>query len=237
MPTNWAIGGTALSTWCDNVRIMPERSPALRGRNPVMPFQDGELDQLRRRFGAYDLVLETLVKSSPDFYTNQEELMKLIMDTTATVWLQRDLESGNNVEIPVRPLQVVTTGTGAERFRLRWLLRTIDPLWRNRTQTTGDTTPVTNNGSAPVGDAVITFTAGTTTRMTHTESGDWIQVDGAATNVIVDVGLRTVTLSAANHDANFSAKEPWWIRLEPGNNNFTFTGSGAASFDFYDKFF
>lgn len=232
-PFLYAVNGSTIEDVCDNVRIFPERMAGLRGQSLVLPFEDGELDVLHRRFGSFDLVLETLVKFSPDFYTNKEVLTKLLLDTSQAVFLQRDLPSGDDVEIPIRIFNFIAYTE--PRNRLLWLCRTMDPFWRDRAIRLAQALPVTVGGDAPVGDAVFHFTAGTDIRMTHTGSGDWVEIDGAATGVSMDVGAKSVQLAAADHDAKFEAKEPHWIRLQPGVNAFTFTGGGAANVDLHDK--
>ncbi len=238
MPYNYAVNGTDIEQYCDMVRIFPEQLPGMRGPNVVLPFQDGELDVLNRPFGSYDLILETLVSMTPSWYDNKISLAKLLMNPFQTIWLQRDIPTDptdTQVEIPIRVLQPIPTGS--PRMLLRWLCRTLDPFWRDRTQTTGDTSPVSiANGDAPISDAVLNLTAGTNVRCTHSESGDWVDITGAATGVVIDMGARTVTDGGGDRRADFEAKNPWWIRLRPGTNTFTFTGGGAGNFDYYEKY-
>lgn len=91
---------------------------------------------------------------------------------------------------------------------------------------------VTNDGNAPVGDAVFTFSGAAT--LTNDATGDSFEIVSGA-NTIVDAGARTIKRSGSHVDEDFTLGDTgYWIELVPGVNNLTLTGAGTVDIDFFD---
>jgi len=243
----YTINGTDIEQYCDGVRILPEVFAPDRGSNITLPGVDGEYDVPDKDTGSFDFVLETFLPSgeyapSGTFYENKIAIAKLLYDKTADIWLGRTIEvpASTDVEILVRPVGTPTTGTGSNRFSVKWPLRAISPFWRNQTARSGVdvSTSVTISGDGHVGDAVITFTGGTTPTLTNSTNGDKLTLTDSpgGTAVVVDVGSRTVTQGGSDWDANFEPSNQRWMRFEPGTNTMVLTGGGSVAATFYEKY-
>lgn len=236
--------GTAFGTDAQNVRILPEQHPALRGRPSVIANRHGSVSVARDFFGSYDFVLEVLVsygtpETAANFYDRRSGVLERIMHHLETVWLQRTAPDQGTVEIPIKVLR--SPRGGNPRHRLMIPCRTLDPFWRDQAVTHSAVNPasgVTVNGDAPIGDSVLVVSGGTgVQRLTHDDSGDYIELNFTTTPAVtIDLGAGTVKQSGAHIDnAVTDQKEPWGIELQPGTNPHTVTGTGAWTLTARDK--
>jgi len=237
---DYTVDGTDIHQYCDAVRILPESFAADRGSNIILPGVDGEYDVPNKDTGSIDFTLETFLPSDT-FYDSKVSIARLLYKQTSNVLLGRTLPLTVpiDVEVSVRPVGVARTGSGSDRFRVSWPLRAISPFWRHQTPraavNVGTTFSVAGDGH--VGDAVITFTGGTTPTLTNSTNGDKLTLTASpGTPVIVDVGLRTVTQGGSDWDANFDPSEQRWMRFEPGSNAMVLTGGGSVAATFYEKY-
>ena len=240
MAYDYTLNGTDIEQYAAAIRILPELFATDRGNNFVLPGIDGEYEAFDKDTGSVDFVLETFLGFTT-FYDDKEAISTLLFDKTQTVFLGRTvpLAVPVDVEIAVRPIGVGTTGSGSDRFRVRWPLRAVSPFWREQTQRTSvnPISSITIDGDAHVADAVYTFTGGTTPVLTNNTNGDVITLTDSpgASDVIVDVGARTIKRAGADWDANFEPNKQRWMRLEPGVNSMSLTGAGSVTVDLYEK--
>jgi len=232
-------GTTAFGASAENVRILPEVAPGLRGQPTTIANRHGQTLAGRTFYDSYDFVLElTLATDNLDtgtvVYTARSAMLKRLTNPYERVWLTRTAPYQGIVELPIlvrRPIQ-----TGNPRQRLMVPCRALAPFWRSTTVTFSAVNPVsgvTVGGDAPIGDGVFVFSGGTDQVLTHTTSGDTMTIAGSSTPAVtVDQSgdAITVKVSAAHADAKMSASEPWGIELRPGANAFTLSGGGTVTF-------
>lgn len=241
MSFDYEISGTDIEQYCDAVRILPETFAFDRGGNLLIPGIDGEYETGDKDTGSVDFVLETFLPFAT-FYAAKMTIAKLLNQQSSTPYLQRTLPLTVpiDVEIPVRLIGMPSTGSGSNRFVVSWPLRALSPFWRNQVPRTAvnPITSITVAGDGHVGDAVFTFTGGTTPVLTNTTNGDKLTLTASpgATPVVVDVGNRTVKQSTSDWDANFQPSKQRWMRLEPGANAMTLTGAGSVAVTLYEKY-
>lgn len=236
--------GTAIGTAADDVRILPEVSPGLRGRPAVISNRHGTALAGRVPYSSYDFILEvTLSYGTPELpanvYQNRSTVLKRLVHHRETVWLQRTAPHQGTVEIPIRVLRGVRTGN--PRHRLMVPCRTLEPFWRDTSVTHSATaigSGITNGGDAPIGDGVLSF-SGTNgvQRATNTTTGEWVELNAntTATAIAVNLGSGSVTQGGSDVDSVMTSGDPWLIDVDPGANSFSLTGGGACTFTGRDK--
>jgi hypothetical protein len=247
----FAINGQQLSDYCTNVRIVPLSASFPKGEPVELPYHDAGVEGLYRPSGAMDIPIEAdlrytdpsgavthIDKGPGHVFENRSELLKLFGRTDSTRWLQATFPHLGDIEVPFRV--IIPPSTGTPHFRNLWFLRTLDSYWREQAQRTGvnPVPTITVAGDAPVGDGVYTF-SGTNgvQRATHTDSGDYIEVndDTTVNPVVVDLLAGTVTQlgTPVPNSATFSTPRGIW--LQPGVNNMTISGGGSLAVDLYEK--
>ena len=119
-------------------------------------------------------------------------------------------------------------------------LRTTWPFWSEEVERTALGVSFTLAGSTPVADAVLKIVSGTDVKITHDQTGDYFQVEGAtpAGGILIDCGLRQATNvtggASAEHQVEKSALH--WMILRPGTVSFTVTGGGTLTTDLYEQY-
>lgn len=86
---------------------------------------------------------------------------------------------------------------------------------------------LTNDGTAPINDMVITFNAAQT--LTHVASGATITTE--AGGITLDVGAGSNGLTGGDQD-EIEVNSPWIMEMVPGSNSFT-VDTGSVDIDFY----
>jgi hypothetical protein len=163
---------------------------------------------------------------------------QLVVGGTSQLWFGRDDPSAGRVEIPVEVLLAPVNTFPRRRvftmFRTRW------PFWSEETQRTAiAVASFTLGGTAPVADAVFKIVGGTDVKVTHDQTGDYIQVEGATPGggILVDCGLRKSTNVTGGASAEFQVEKsaPHWIEMEPGAVTFT-VSAGTVTVDLYEQY-
>lgn len=236
---------TAFGAAVDTVRINPEVHPALRSQPSQPASQHGEVVVARGFYKAYNFVLEVdLSYGNPEqastVYANKGTILERLTHPYEQVWLTRTAPDQGAVEIPIIVLREPVTST--PRHRLRIPCRALTPFWRDQAVTFSGVNPVsgvTVGGTAPIGDGVFVF-SGTNgvQRLTHTTTGDYIELDTNTTTnaVTVDCGQKTIKQLGAHLDGVDDIPEPWFIELRPGSNAFTLSGGGSCTFTGRDQY-
>jgi hypothetical protein len=171
-------------------------------------------------------------------YEGRSEILKLLKHTEKT-WIQRTAPHQGSVEIPV----IIGSEVTGSRPRNRILLpcTTLDPFWRETVQRTAvnPIATITLGGDSPVSDAVYTFTGGTTPKLTHDDTGDFIQVDSpGATPIVVDLLQGIITQGGTPVPGKLlDSNRQYLMELLPGVNNMSLTGAGSVAVDLYEKWF
>jgi hypothetical protein len=252
---SWAFAYTidtnAISDWCTAVRIATEVATFPRGEPIVLPFHDAGVEGLLRPGSSFDIPLEADLRytnsagavthvdgAAGHVYENRSNLLRYLTATDTRRWLQRTAPHQGAVEIPFRLITPATSGV--PHFRQLFFLRTLDAYWREQTQRTGvnPIPTITNGGDAPVADAIYTFSGfNGTQRLTHTPSGDYIEIvaDTTVNSVVVDLLAGTVTQAGSPVPTVSELSSPRGIWLQPGSNAMSLSGSGSVAVDLYEK--
>lgn len=236
---------TALSAYADNVRILPEVSAAFTAQPTRSANTHGEQIAGRRFFGAYNFIVEVLLSyGTPEtpagVYDSMAGVLARFMNPNEKVYLTRNAPGQGDVEIPIIVLQ--SPQTGDPRHRLLIPCRALEPFWQAQGVSFNAVNPtagITVTGSAPINDAVVVF-SGTngTQRLTHTTTGDYIELntDTTAQPVTVDVGEKTIKQAGSHLDGVDTISAPWWLELQPGANAFTLSGGGSSTLTAREKY-
>ncbi len=248
-----ASSGTAVLDVFKMFRIVPERTAGLRGSNATIPFRHGEVGDVMKWSPGFEIRTEGDLRftdsagavTDPNLgpgHVHENLLLwrQLVIGGTTQLWFGRDDPSAGRVEVPFEVLFVPPISTDPRR-RINTLLRTRWPFWSEETQRTAiAVASFVLAGTAPVGDAVFKIVGGTNVKVTHNQTGDFIQIEGAtpAGGILVDCGLRKSTNVTGGASAEFQVEKsvPYWIQMEPGTVTFTVTGGGTVTVDLYEQY-
>ena len=239
---------TALLDFAYDVRIVSEPTSGFRGRNPQVAYQHGEFSSPRKFHPAANVLLETWLRYTDSagavthtdgrpghVVENYGSMKKLLTGAQASlVRLERTNPEDGVVHLD---FELVAEGrpTQAQHI-IGWPLRSPHAFWVGVAASQQTPTTITNLGSAPVGDAIIDVTGTTTApRLTHDDTGDFIEIAGAlpAGGVQVDVGAGTAVRISGGADwsDNLVVNAPWWMEFDPGANAVTVSqSSGTPTF-------
>ncbi len=246
-----ASAGTPMLDMFSMFRIMPEKTAGLRGRNATIPFRHGEVGDVKKWSPGFDMPTEgdlrytdrLRVVTDPNrgaghVHENLLLWRQLVVGGTSQLWFGRNDPSAGRVEIPVEVLLAPVNTEPRRRvftmFRTRW------PFWSEETQRTAiAVASFTLGGKAPVADAVFKIVGGTDVKVTHNQTGDYIQIEGAtpAGGIYVDCGLRKSTKVTGGASAEYMVEKsaPHWIEMEPGAVTFT-VSAGTVTVDLYEQY-
>lgn len=239
-----------LSDYTDFVRLVGEVSAGRRGYNPTVQYQHGS-HFVQKWAAPLDLMLEVGVRytnssgavthtdgAAGHAYETLAEVRRLLggeqgglatIQQTAPDWgtVQLDVEMLN----PSRPT--------SERWVHGFLLHAPEPFWRGITLNSETGTSIVVGGNAPAAP-VIDFASGTDMRITHTDSGAYVQIDGAApaggARVDVRAGTCTKISDGTDYSANLTVNKAWWFELDGGKTNaVTKSGGGTSTVKWYDR--
>ncbi len=240
---------TTLTTYCYDTRIVAESTLGYRGRNPVLAYRHGESSTPRKFHPAANVLLETWLRYTDSagavthtdgrpghVYQNYGSVQKLLTGAqNALIRLERTAPDQGTVYMDV---ELVAEGrpTQAQHI-IGWPLRAPHPFWIGAASAQQSPNTVTNGGTAPVMDAVVAVTGtANTPRLTHSATGDYIEIAGAlpAGGVSVDVGAQTCTkiTGGADYSDNLVVNAPGvWMEFDPGANTVAVTQtSGTPTF-------
>lgn len=238
---------TSLLNYAAMVRIVSEWSDGYRGSDPIAQYVHGEESSPRKFHPAANLNLEILLLGTDSagavthvdgaaghYYENFSALKALLAGKQGSlVRLERTAPDLGDTYLDL--WQVATVLPTQNRFTYSWPMRAPRPFWVGAPDNANATPTFTVGGDAPIDDMVIDFT-GTAgdPRLTHDDTGDWIEIAGAlpAGGVRVDVGAGTcVRITGGTDYSNLlRVKAPWWMEFDPGANAVTVSQtSGAAT--------
>lgn len=131
----------------------------------------------------------------------------------------------------------VTGSTGKRVFRA--MLRFPFPYWNvlpqvNAGALSGAGNVLNVGGGATVHDITLTFS--NDARITHQETGDYVEVTGSG-GTAVTIALRqgaTITQSGSPARGLARRNRPWWMKWEPGTVTLDVTGAGTVTVDYYE---
>ena len=251
--TRGASAGTAVSDLMSMMRAIPETGPGLRGRLLTVPYRHGEVGDVMKWSPGFDIPTEgdlrytdknglvVHVNGGPGHVHENWLLWKQLVGNHRTqLWLGRNDPHAGLVEIPVDVFMSPVTTTPRHRvftqFRSRW------PFWSDETQRVNlPAAGFTLAGTAPVADLEMKIVGGTGVKVTHDQTGDYIQTTGAtpAGGILVDVGARQVTYitGGASAEAVVEKSAPEWFQLDPGAVSFTVSDAAATvTVDLYEQY-
>lgn len=217
--------------------------PGMKSSGTVYSFTHGEAVEGRRFYRARDIDLNLVllatnaageVTSTPGEHLeeNMATLMGALHNTFGTIPLVRTLPSGVTRTAHVRPLDLIPFEDANGLTRLVTLtLRMGYPFWHGASASISGSPSLVPNyaGNAPCNDMVFTFT--TAGRITHDLTGDYIE--SSAAGLVVDVHTGEITGDPAALDGN----TPWWIQLEPGEDNTLTVTGGDKQMDLFHGYF
>lgn len=229
-----------------------ENIPGFRGEDLRVPGVDGAIWRPNKPRDVKEFELPVvifgvdrttgLVTTSPPQHIrdNLDHLFRLLNPILTQVQIRKVISTDPEREI----LCQLADGADVGPYQRNPLTRAIVlrftatiPYWRTIPALAPASPPTFNpGGNAPVTDAVITFTGGSTPRLTNTSTGDWIELSGSiGSPVTVDVGARTVTQGGISALNLFTRLRRRWMIFRPVTNNLTLTGGGSVSIDAYTK--
>lgn len=245
-----ASSGTLVEDLMTFLRIAPEKSSPKRGRNVTVPFRHGEIGSARKWQPGFAIPTEghlrytnslgvvTHFNGGPGHvYENFHLWSQLVLGGQTQLWLGRDDPHAGLVEIPVEVLIAPSTTSPRNRmftqFQTRW------PFWYEETPRLALSTSFTLGGTAPVADAILKVVGGTDVKITHDQSGDYFQIEGAtpAGGILIDCGERKATNVTGGASAEWQVEKsvPHWMEFEPGSVTFTVAGGGTVTVDLYEQ--
>lgn len=243
--TGFTLNGLDLRTLAHNIDSVNgwDSFPGVKSAGVEYAFTHGEYLGGRRFYRAREIDLNMVilttdstgvVTTSPEEHLeeNVDTLLGALHNSFGPITLTRTMPSGAVRTAAVRPIDFVRFGSfqGPLLRAATLTLRMGYPFWHGAADSyTGGTGTVTNDGNAPVNDMVITFT--TAGRITHDDTGDYIESDSAG--LVVDVGTGVIT---GGDSGEIHSNNPWFLQLEPGDNDITVTG-GNKTINFFPGYF
>ncbi len=239
---------TAILDFAYDVRLVSEPTSGFRGRNPKVAYQHGEFSSPRKFHPAANVLLETWLRYTDsagavthtdgrpghvaENYGSMKKLLTGAQDSL--VRLERTNPEDGVIHLD---FELVAEGrpTQAQHI-IGWPLKSPHAFWVGVAASQQTPTTITNNGTAPAGDAVVAVTGTTTApRLTHSATGDFIEIAGVLPSggVTVDIGARTCTriTGGADFSDNLVVNSPWWMEFDPGANTVAVTqSSGTPTF-------
>ena len=268
-PDQWRADGRSLMDRANSIQVMRGRDvlAARRYRPTEIAYQHGEVANDNRFFKSKELRLDIWVAAndSDGAVTHTEGRAGHIRENLDALWaifgkkgsaitLQRDVPDypGAGTITLETDASVIRKAQAQGKFRSGGLTRRIildllmpHPFWRELPVNTSlgqGTGNIATGGNAPINDMVITFQAGDDDpRLTHDDSGDYIEIAGTipAGDVEVDVGARTVTKLADSspYDANLLFNRPWWMEWPPADAalGLTMTATDTVDLSWFDQ--
>jgi hypothetical protein len=235
--TSITIEGVAATANARNVNVVGYGEVSKRGSNVTIPHRDGEWTHNPKYVDGSNLMLEVVLKTVPSPEENLSDLIAAFNKafTTSTISATHDYAGSVRTEVELlrAPIQ-----SPSNPNVYRFILRNPKGSWEQVTATTstgnsGTPAAITTSGDTPIDDFTVLFA--TTGTVTHTNSAGTVAsltlTAGAASNVTVDLGNRTVkTSTGGNQDAYLTVTQPYWMRFEAGSTqnltatmNHTFT--------------
>lgn len=247
---------TALSTYCNRVRIYDEGSPGKRGGNVPIQYFHGERAVPHKFSQPALLGLECIIRNTDSSgaithadgeaghtFENLSNLKKILYGTTVMTVLQREAPHQGTVQIEVEVGAPVMTSQARHVFLFP--LVAPKPFWFSTTLNSSAPTPsIAVGGSAPVDDAEIVFTAGASSPLlTHTSSGlstaPTIQVTGTIPSGGVRVRTATGHAERITGGTDYSEflvlSKNFVLDLYPGTQSFTYSGGGSPLIEWRNK--
>ncbi len=242
---------TALSTYCDRVRIVDEGMGGKRGNNIAIPFLHGARAVEHKFASESSIALEMVPRytnsagavthvdgAAGHVYENLSEVKRLLTGQRGLATVQRVAPDHGTVQIDVEALAPVRISS--THFIFLFTLNCPSPFWRSSTQNSQSAaSPITPAGDGPIDDMWIEFVGGTDASLTHTASGAQISLTGSTpgggVRVLVGEGRAENISGGADATDLVSANRSYWMELDPGvSNSFTVGGGTTATVKWYD---
>ena len=244
-------GGTliSLSDYATGVRIESEWSVGYRGSDPIGQYVHGEDSSPRKFYPASNFTIECVLRDTNPAgaithgdgvdghrIENFQALKQLFGGAQGSlVRIERTFPDTGTTYLDV--WQVDTVKPTQNRVTYSWPLRAPKPFWVGAADTGNSGTTLTPAGDAPIDDMVIDFASGTDPRITHDDTGDYVEISGAVPGggVRVDVGAGTcIKITGGTDYSNFlRVNTPWWFQLDAGAN--AVTPSAGITSDWFTK--
>ena len=244
--TGFTLNGLDLRTLATDIGSINgwDSFPGLKASGVQYAFTHGEYIGGRRFYSARDIDItmiimatdeDGLVTTTPEEHVqdNIDALMAALHSTSGELALVRTMPDGSTRTAYVRPLDVIRfqESIGPIFRGVNLSLRMGYPFWNGAAlaQTISGSASVTNLGTAPINNMIVTFT--TAGRITVNATGEWIE--SADAGLVLDVKTGIVT---SGNSGALEASSPWLLQLEPGANALTVTGGNKSISGFHGYF-
>lgn len=234
--TGWSLAGQSLRTPGWEILDVDgwDTYPVWEGGDVNVANMHGRVINTRRFAGPRSISIPMIIlpydpttgaqSSAPEVHLQQnvETLLGLLYGHHSELTIVRTMPDTSTRTITGEVRQAIPiTGRGGARL-LDIELECAYPFWHGAALSdlgnSGSFT-VTNNGNAPIADAVFTFSTAAT--LTHDDTGDVFEIL-SGTNTVVDAGARTIQRASVDVDNDFKLGDSgYWIELLPGDNDFT----------------
>ncbi len=229
-------GLSTLLDFATSVRVLNEWSLGYRGQDPTAQYVHGDESSPRKFHPSATFNIECVLRETdpsgavvhPDGVDghrlqNFSSLKKIFAGTQGNlVRIQRTMPDSGTTYLDA--WQIGTAQQTQNRITYSWPMQAPRPFWIGAADLANTPPILTVNGDASIDDMIIKITDNTsnTPRLTHTPTGDWIEIDGLlpAGGVQIDVGNGTCTkiTGGADYSNKLRVSSPWWLELDPGAN-------------------
>ena len=229
-----SIGGTAITTWTTNSRLLRRGAGHKRGNNFRIPYRHGEYSQTDKWFPAVDYSLEVMIKDNVE--TNLSGILAALKNPAGLVTVIGSNSVAGTIRTDVELLSDPRQTRNPRMFVFS--LRSPAGAWEDDSASSnaGNPPSVTTTGDLPVDDFTLTFAAAGF--LEHTDSNSVVSritlESGVPASTVVDCGARTVTQGGSNRDSLLTLTQPWWMRFEP-NTVQSFTSNVSVTVSWRDK--
>lgn len=218
--------------------------PGRRGANVQVPYLDGALRRPRKRSQVRQLTLSIEVMDrdidgtipttrGEQWEENMDLFMALVDGQGESVILERDMQDGTTRWIEAEPIAPWVFSDGLRNSsHVSYLgvvpLEAHHPYWQTEQQFTASFgSAFVPPGTATLFNQVHSFASAGV--LTHVASGTSITCSAGSFPVLVDCGLRRVTVGGADASNRITLSSPDWIRLPSGATaTFTTTATGST---------
>jgi len=244
--------GIALAAW-DGILGYPGRD----GEDAALLGRDGA-KRLTKQYRPRILTIQFLARDRSatgtitttdgrryELESNLDGIKTLVDGGGGTVLLERDIADGTGgtatrwIELEaVEASSPITRGpifgSTHSAYQMSQVFRGAYPFWQSETLNSqvltagGSPNAVVNDGNARVSNASLAFVGNAV--VTHDTNGDTVEIAGSTGASTVDIGASTIKDGSNNNVDNWfePPAKPYWLRLDPGSNPLTITGSNVT---------
>lgn len=238
----WSFDGVSLNTAAFNIRMLSpsEQVPGRRGDNLVVPNRDGRVYRSKAMDQRVISLAMWLKGETAAAILTSLNTLKALLAKPGERTLSRTVPTATTLTIQAEVVNVIDfTATSHKSYAMVVEFLCADPFWQGAPASTTElniasspkTFTVTNAGTATNERATITV-AGVITNPKIQVGDVWVQYTGTvASGKTLTINCETFTATYDGADATGSITHGGavaWLRLLPGANTVTVTGTGLT---------